>query len=190
MITVLLSLAIGCDGGPYGAPEGSTLVVSAEGVDYGYVFDAAYNDPDDGIGLLIREYALVTVPGTEHYPDSVPGNDILVEITSGWSAAYVLPESAVQMVTEYEDACEGDRSEECLAWFDVGTDRYVEFSGEYTDLGGMRPTYYRGATDNRGMLDFYVFIDSVPVDDEGEIIPIPFFADIGVDITSWAYDFE
>jgi hypothetical protein len=47
-----------------------------------------------------------------------------------------------------------------------------------------------GGTDNRGILDFYVFIDAIPVDSEGEVIPIPVYADIGVDIENWTYDFE
>jgi hypothetical protein len=190
-MSLFVLFAIGCAAGPYGAPAGSTIQVSAANFDTeGYVFDGAYNDPDDGIGLLIREFAIVTLPATENYPYETPGNDIRVEITSGWSAAYVLPATAIETVTTYSDGCEGDRSEECAAWFDIGTESYVEFSGEYKDLGGLRPTYMSGGTDNRGILDFYVFIDSVPVDDEGEVITIPLYASIGVDIVSWSYDFQ
>lgn len=187
MTTLLLSLAIGCAAGPYGAPEGSTIELVSEG--QGFVYDMAYADPDDGVGLLIRESVLVMVPGSENYPDMIPGNDILVEITSGYSGAYVIPESAVLTVDGYEEGCEGDASEECRAWFDVATERYVEFSGEYEDIGGFRPTYMSAGTDNRGILDFYVFVDSVASDGE-TVIGIPLFADIGVDMASWQYDFQ
>jgi hypothetical protein len=121
---------------------------------------------------------------------SLPGNNILVEITSGYSGAYVLPESAVNTVDDYATECEGDLSEDCAKWFyDVGSQTYVEFAGDYADLGGFRPTYLAGETDGRGILDFYVFIDGVPLDEEGGAIDISYFASIGVDITSWSYSF-
>ncbi len=190
-MSLLLSLALGCAEGPYGAPIGSEVYhpspYTEDALD-GFVFDGAYNDPDDGLGLLVREQVLVMTPGTD-WVEALPGNDILVEITSGWSAAYIIPATAVKLVDSYAAGCEGDASDECRAWFDIGTDTYYEFSGDYEDLGGFRPTYMSGGTDNRGILDFYVFIDSVPVDDEGEVISIPIYADIGVDITSWSYDF-
>lgn len=199
-MSLLLTLAIGCASGPYGAPEGSTITVSAAdfGDIEGYVFDVAYAQAGDGLGLLIKEWAYVETPVPEGNAGSrlgldqpaVGGSDILVEITSGYSGAYVIPATAVSVVDTYAEGCEGDASEECGDWFDIGTDRYVEFSGDYQDLGGLRPTYMSGATDNRGVLDFYVFIDSVPIDDEGEAIPIPLYASIGVDIVSWSYDFE
>ena len=59
MLTLLLSTAIGCAAGPYGAPEGSTITLGSSGGATGWIFDGAYNDPDDGIGLLIREYAML-----------------------------------------------------------------------------------------------------------------------------------
>ena len=67
---------------------------------------------------------------------------------------------------------------------------YVEFAGDYEDLGGLKPNYMSGSTDNRGVLDFYTFVDSIPVDDEGEVLAVPFYASIGVYVASWQYDFE
>lgn len=188
-MSLLLALSVGCASGPYGAPEGAQLTY----LDYeqGPIFDVSYNDPDDGIGLLLREQVMVTNDVAEAGSTrEMPLNNILVEITSGWSAAYLIPSTAVMIVDDYEAACDGDESDECNAWFDIEEGRYVEFAGEYNDLGGYRPTYLAGGTNGRGLLEFYVFIDSIPVDDDGEVIPIPLFATIGVDSASWSYDFE
>lgn len=181
----LLLFAIGCASGPYGAPEGSTIEVFAN---QNLVFDLAYAEAGDGLGLLLKEMAIVTTPSSTEGV-AAGGNEILVEVVSGWSGAYVIPESAVSTVDGYAEGCEGDASEECADWFDIGTDQYVEFSGDYQDLGGFRPTYMSGVTDNRGILDFYVFIDSLPVDDEGAVIDIPLYASIGVATDSWSYTF-
>jgi PKD repeat protein len=181
---ILAALALGCAAGPYGAPDGSTIVLRSDLADNGYIFDLSYNDPDDGIGLLVKESLVV------YSPEDLPMNDILVEVTSGWSAAYVIPVTAVKTVDQYQSECEGDASEECRAWFDIGTDSYVEFAGDYEDLGGLKPNYMSGSTDNRGVLDFYTFVDSIPVDDEGEVLAVPFYASIGVYVASWQYDFE
>ncbi len=188
-MSLLLALSVGCAMGPYGAPAGAELKRSDN--EQGMIFDVTYNDPDDGIGLLVKESVMVTQDQLQSGDlVEMPLNNILVEITSGYSAAYILPASAVSYVEDFEAACEGDGSEECDAWFDIGQERYVEFSGDYKDLGGLRPTYGYGGTDNRGMFEFYVFIDSVPSDDEGEAVPIPLFASIGVDQVTWSYDFE
>ncbi|MDP2312505.1 MAG: hypothetical protein Q8P41_06330 [Pseudomonadota bacterium] len=184
---LLLALSVGCAVGPYGAPSGAE--VSYPGDAQGLIFDITYNDPDDGIGLLIKEFVTVTMDDASQ-DRVVPLNNIQVEITSGWPAAYVIPSTAVQLVDEYEAACEGDGSAECDAWFDIGEEHYYEFAGEYQDLGGLRPTYMSGGTDNRGTLEFYVFVDSIPYDDDGEVIPIPMYASIVVDTVSWSYDFE
>lgn len=188
-MSLLLALSVGCAMGPYGAPFGAQ--VNRPDDTQGMIFDVGYNDPDDGIGLLVKEYVMVTNEVAQAGDlVEVPLNNILVEITSGYSATYILPASAVSYVDDYETSCEGDRSEECDAWFDIGEERYIEFSGDYKDLGGFRPTYGSGGTDNRGVFEFYVFIDSVPVDDEGEVFPIPLFASIGVDTVTWSYDFQ
>jgi hypothetical protein len=181
MPSLLLALAVGCAPGPLGAPEGSTISVPA---DQGLIFDVAYSTPDDAVGLLVREHADV------FGPDGRALNGVLVEITSGWNGTYVIPSKAVQLVDEFEAGCDGDKSEECQAWFDTGTERYVEFSDEFQDLDGFRPTYMSTESDNRGMVDFYVFVDSIPSDDDGEVIPIPMYASIGVDTASWSYDFQ
>lgn len=177
---LMLPLILGCNEGPYGAPMGAQVVVGSSG----YIFDAAYSDPDDGVGLLMREQVMVIDEA------GVPMPSILVEITSGYSAAYLIPAGAVKTVDDFELACESNASDECKVWFDLESETYVEFSGDYLDLGGFRPTYMAGGTNNRGILDFYVFIDTIPMDSEGEVIPIPVFADIGVDFETWTYDFE
>ncbi|MES2642551.1 MAG: hypothetical protein V4850_23910 [Myxococcota bacterium] len=194
-MSLLLALSIGCASGPYGAPSDAIVTYKGGVGSLGAIFDVSYNDPDDGIGLLVREQVMVSrivSDGGDGGGETreLPLNNILVDITSGWSAAYVIPATAVTIVDEYEAGCDDDASEECNAWFDIGEERYVEFAGEYNDLGGFRPTYMEGGTDGRGILEFYVFIDSIPSDDEGEIIPISLYASIGVAADSWSYDFQ
>lgn len=185
----LLALSVGCASGPYDAPVGAELTYM-NGSEQGFVFDVNYNDPEDNIGLLIREQVMVTNQVAEVSSGAtreLPLNNILVELTSGWSAAYIIPTTAVVM--GHEDAsCVGES--DCNEWFDMGDGRYIEFTGEYGDLATMRPTYMSGGTNGRGLLEFYVFIDSIPYDDDGEVIPIPLYASIGVDTASWSYNFE
>lgn len=183
---LLLALATGCDGGPYGAPYGAYLEVPG---DQGLIFDMAYSDPSDGIGLLALEQVRVVID-SEANDRTEPLNDIVVEITSGWADTYVVPAGAVTMVDSFAEACEGDASPECGYWYDSDSEQFVEFAGEYEDLGGLRPTYMSGVTNERGVLEFYVFFDSIPVDEDGEVIPIPLYASIGVDTEPWSYDFE
>lgn len=189
---LILTLALlGCNAGPYAAPYGSTLIMPN---DETFSLDVGYSQPDDGIGGLIQTSVGVLIPSTD-FPSSessAPGNNIRVEVTSGWSGAYLIPEEAVRIIDDYEVDCEGrtdDETDPCHAWYDNESEQYVEFGGDYTDLDGFKPTYLMGATNNRGYLDFYVFVDSVPLDNDGNAVSIPIFASIEVEIDSFNITF-
>lgn len=187
----LLALLTGCAPGPLAAPLGSTIEVVEGGEAMTWILDAAYATPGDGVGLLIPQQAMVWVPTAAG--DTVPGNNIRVEALTGWSGAYLLSASSVRTVNDLEVECEGiedptAREEAgCDTWFyDQETERYYEFSGTYEDVADFRPTYMAGVTDNRGIFDYYVFVDSVPVDEDGEALPIGIWLSIGV--SSYAYE--
>lgn len=168
---LLLSL-LACSDGPFDAPYGSTLTLPA---DVQFSMDAGLVVPDDGYGHLF--FGDVIVTGSDATQDrDIPLNNIKVEVFSGWSGAYIVPEEAVTIVTSYEDACAelpDDSEDPCKVYFDDENEYYVEFAGDYADLGGFRPTYYSGGTDNTGTLRVYIFVDTVPLDGNGEPVLIP-----------------
>lgn len=191
MTALLLLSLLGCSAGPIGAPYGSTLDLTNLDNVY-FALDAGLLEPSDQRGALIKLEALVTVPGS--YSDPVPGNGIRVEVSSGWSEAYLLPESAVRVVDDFEVECDesgasSDPEDPCYAWFDNNNEVWVEFGGDYTDLENFRPTYFQGVTDARGTMGFYVFIDSVPVDADGEPVDFSVYGTINVDDDSVTFSF-
>ena len=176
-----LLLTIGCAPGPIGAEAGSTITIN-ETFEDGIYMEAEYAVPGDGIGLLLLQEAVVVDP------EGLAANGIQVEVISGFSGAYVVAEGAVKLITDYEANC--DLSEEdCAAWFDVQNEQYVEFSGEYETVGDFRPGYMSGVTNARGVMPFYVFIDSQPLDADFEPLPISVYASIGVATASLSYEF-
>ena len=186
MSFLLVLTLIGCGGGPYAAPFGS--IVTGPASDIGLVYDAGYAVPGDGYGALLRAQALVQDSSL------MPLNDIKVEVTSGWTGAYLLPEAAILVVDDYEQECDesgatSDETDPCHAWFDAEGEQYIEFGGDYTELGDFRPTYLSAPTNNRGFLYFYVFVDSAPLDSDGLAVDIPVFIDIGVNSTSFNINF-
>lgn len=131
------------------------------------------NEPFDGFGVL-KKLALQVV-GPDHRNDaagtSLPLSNVEVEIISSFDAAYLVPEGAVLTYTDFEEACgAGAGSEGCSAWFDTESQSYVMFAGidSLSDLSGSStppgfgPTYMSGVTDERGILDFYLFVDALP----------------------------
>ena len=186
MVKTLSTLAMplglvlaGCAPGPIAAPFGSELVMPTD-IEFGQ--DSAYNAAGDLTGGLF--YTYIGVLG----PDGYPLNNIQVEITSGWTGAYLIAEKAVRVVDEYETECTenppDDPTDPCYAWYDTEGQEFVEFSGDYAELGGFGPTYMSAPTDNRGLLAVYVFVDSVPYS-EDTALSIPIFASIGVETQSF-----
>ena len=193
MPSLLLLALTGC-GGNVAAPYGATLdMTNLDGV--ALAIDTGLLEPNDRIGALVKLQGLVTGPNrASTTTDAVPMNGVQVEITSGWSQAYLIPESAVRVVDDYETECDesgatSDENDPCNAWFNETDETWVEFGGDYTDLENFRPTYFVGETDNRGLIDFYTFIDSVPVDEEGAPIAFSVYGTIGVDDDITTFEF-
>lgn len=180
----LLLLATGCAPGPMAAPDGYSIErMSGE---QGFIIDSAYIGAGDGLGWLAMEEAIV------RDDLDVPANDIRVEVISGWSGAYVIAEEAVKVVSDLEESCESgaEDPENCDVWFDSNGNQHVEFSGEYENVDDFRPTYLASSSDRRGMLRYYVFIDSVPIDENGEPLAIPMYISIGVAVEGYEYEFN
>lgn len=172
MATLFLALAAGCAPGPIGAEFGSDFnPIPAGG---SFAMDSAYIAPGDGVGGLISQSLGVVDP------DGAPANGIQVEILSSWGGAYLVPEGAVHILTDYEDSCAGSDTESCNAWFDVEGQRFIEFGGGFEEVADFRPTYMSGVTDNRGQLTFYMFVDSAPLDSDGAATAFTVYVDIGV----------
>lgn len=176
-MTQLLLLALaGCNPAPIAAPDGYTLTGPD---DLSFGMDAGYVSPNDNIGYLAL--GIFGVDDTETYG----ANGILVEIISGWTGAYLIPEEAITIVTSQEEACASAPSDDvCHAYFDPENGTYVEFAGDYEDID-FRPNYFSGATDHNGNLRVYVLVDSVPIDPDGNPVPVPIYAAITNETENW-----
>lgn len=177
-----LLLTLACAPGPLGAEYGSEVTLLDPTLDHIYV-GAEYAVPGDGIGLLLFQEAMVVDP------EGLASNGVQVEIISGWSGAYVVSEGAVKLMTDFEADCDPTELA-CAVWFDVQGEQYVEFAGEYESVEEFRPTYMSGVTNARGLMPFYVFIDSVPFDEELAPTAISLYASIGVSTASLSYEFD
>jgi hypothetical protein len=183
---LLLALAA-CDAGPIGAPYGAKVVVPESPT---YSLDSAYADPGDGAGQLYFGTIMVLAPPSYANGSDVPLSGVRINLVSNFTGAYLIPEGAVKIVNDLDESCDNGAStdEACAAWYDTEGERYFEFSGEYEEVGDIRPGYLQAVTDNRGLLNFYVFIDSAPTDDEGGQMPFSVYVDIGVDSDSITFE--
>jgi hypothetical protein len=178
--TLLAMLACSAPG-PVGAEYGSEIIVPG---DVDYVLDAGLATPDDMAGML--SYGYITVLN----PEGDPAPGIRVELISGWTGAYLIPDGAVRIVNDLDEACDsGAASDEaCAAWYDTEGERYFEWSGEYEDGDNLRPNYVQAVTNNRGLVPFYVFVNSAPLSSEGDAQSFSIFASIGVDTDSFSFN--
>lgn len=174
MASLLLIALSGCAPGPIDAPYGSELIMPT---DISFSMDGGLASPGDGYGhLFITDYYVLH---DDPQNNTAAMNGIKVEVMSGWSGAYVIPEEAVTIVTSYEETCAGAAVDDsCHIYFDDENEFWVEFAGDYEDIGDFRPTYYSGPTDNNGRLRAYLFVDSVPLDSSGTPATIPVYVTI------------
>lgn len=185
---VLIAL-IACGTGPFEAPPGSAVAAGTEGFTFTWNPDLYF---EDGLGYVYADSAYVE--GTDQFGRATALSSIVVDITSHWPGAYLLPDSAVKTVTDFTSECadgtitdDGD-AQICEGFLaaSAGGDVYYEISGEYAladasdgDLS-FRPNFLRGVTDTRGLVEFFLFFDSVPGPDSEFSIEY----DIGVDTSS------
>lgn len=179
----ILPLTLFACTGPYQAPYGAVILEVEE---FSLVPTSAHIS-QDGVGTLLFGDLVVYDEVNE-----VPLNDIEVEILTGWSGVYVLPESAIKLVqyperpSDVEDGtattaeyCDIDEDgyidpsapDWCSWWWDIESSAFYEFGGDYAMTSqNFQPTYMIGATDNRGILRFYLYVDSMPNEGDGESV--------------------
>jgi len=202
----LLPLALfACSPGPWSAP-GTAVLSDLE--DFQIVPSSAHEN-QDGIGTLIFGDIMVYDEMSE-----MALNNIEVEILTAWSGVYVLPESAIKLVQYPEapadvmngdattaDYCDidpvdgyidGDAPDWCSWWWDTDTAAFYEFGGDYAmSTETYQPTYMIGSTDSRGILRFYLYVDSMPHDAEGvDFAGASIWISIGVDALSVAIEVD
>lgn len=169
--TLLLATLTGCMNNPLQAPW-TAVIEGPASVDIGW--SEAVNGVNDGAGALVIGDFVVYDSETE-----LPLENIEVEVTSG-AGVYLLPPEALQVVDypaipdgfsaadcEDEDGNFDNQAYEWCGWvYDTLSGEYYEFGAGYAENsdGGeaYNPTYYIGATDGRGLLRVYVYVDSLP----------------------------
>lgn len=186
---MLVLALLACSTGPFEAPPGATVTAGTGGFTLQWNADLFF---EDGFGYVFADSA--TVIGVDQFDRSTPLPNMVVDITSHWPGTYLLPASAIKTVTDFSDPCRnGEITDEDDALVCEGFiaaegegDVYYEISGEYSlavsedGEPSFRPNFLRGVTDTRGIVEFYVFFDSVPGGDSEFSIEY----DIGVDIDS------
>lgn len=167
MISAVLLTQLAClpeTGHP--APVDSTLTVSS--MAESLVWSMAYNDLEDGIGVLTPVDAVVSDS------DGNPLPFIQLEVISGSGGIYLLPEAAIQEVdppdpqaagSNCDPAAENYDVENC-PWYDESSEMYFQLASSYD--GYYKPNYLLMSTDNRGIGRLWLYIDAMPTDIDGD----------------------
>jgi hypothetical protein len=167
-MVLLLGLAA-CSSGPYDPPYTATLSTPISSIT---LTGTSGVNTEDGYGLVFFDQ--VTVLNEDQFGRNLPLENVVVDISSGWGGTYIIPERAVKSVEDFREACEaGQGGEEyrdlCDALLNDPDNEYYELSAEYSVADGdtagnpgYRPNYLRGTTNNQGVVEFYIFIDSTP----------------------------
>ncbi len=166
---VLLFGLVACSSGPYDPPYTATLSTPVTSIT---LTSTGGITAEDGFGLVFFDQ--VTVINEDRFGRDLPLENVVVDISSGWGGTYILPERAVKSVDDFREDCEAGEGDEeyrdlCDALLNDPDNDYYELSAEYTaaeedDEGnaGFRPNYLRGTTNNQGVVEFYLFVDSTP----------------------------
>jgi hypothetical protein len=175
ILAALTMLLMGCNAGYYPAPAGSQLVVD-DGI---LVVGSEAFYTDNGTGALALCTALVTDA------NGVPLSNIEIEVATNYAGNLLLPESAVKLVdfptpdpsvekdpdaaratcdVDSDGYIDDDAPEWCSWWWDTETAQFYEFGVDYAATEeDYRPTYMQSGTDSRGILRYYLYIDSMPL---------------------------
>ncbi len=195
MRNALIGLAIfsiGCVEGGIEAPYSAKIVAPS---DVTVSWDSSYNDVHDQVGVVVMGDLMVYDSETD-----LPLEHIEVEMLSNWGGVYLIPAEAVQLVgypeasvdpTDQEairDACtDADGNfksdpEWCAWYWDTETQQYYQIGGQYiSTANNYAPNYFVGRTNNRGILEFYLYVDALPGGEEGGYGAASVSASIGVD---------
>jgi hypothetical protein len=181
MRNTLIGLAIfgiGCVEGGIEAPFSAKIVAPS---DVTIAWDSSYNDVHDQVGVVVMGDLMVYDSETD-----LPLEQIEVEMLSNWGGVYLIPAEAVQLVGYPEasvdptdqdairDACtDADGNfksdpEWCAWYWDTETQQYYQIGGQYiSTANNYSPNYFVGRTNNRGILEFYLYVDALPGGGEG-----------------------
>lgn len=174
-VAALLSLNFGCLSGAIPAPSSARIKVAG---DYTVGWSSSYNEQHDQLGMVLQGYLMVYDSGD----DNMPLEAIEVEMISGYPGVYLIPAEAVKLVGYPEasvdptdqaairDACTDANGnfksdpEWCAWYWDTESQQFYEISGQYvaTD-SNYAPNYMVGQTNGRGLLEFYIYVDALPV---------------------------
>jgi hypothetical protein len=139
-----------------------------------------YNAVGDGIGAVVI-MDMVVMDGEDR-----PMDNIQVEVLSNWGGVNLIPATAVKIVQgpDAEDlGCTGESTDpdECAytSVYDTSGDQYYQFASDVAE--GFSPTYLIGATDNRGILRVFGYIDALPVAGEDSFGDVVIAVNLGVD---------
>ena len=200
-LIAILSLGFGCVQGAIPAPY-SAKISGLE--DSTISWSSDWNSEFDQQGAIVSGNLMVYDSQTD-----LPLEHIEVEITSAWQGAYLIPSEAVQLVGYPEasvdptdqdairQACTDENGnfqsepEWCAWYWDTETQQFYQVGGQYiATSSNYAPNLMYGQTNNRGLLDFYIYVDAMPriggASDAQSFGSISFGASIGVDDTSWA----
>lgn len=172
MIAALLIASLsGCMNNPIQAPTTATIEAPAS---VALAWAEEFNGLNDGIGAVII--------GDFYVVDSVtdmPLENIEVEVISNSGGVYLLPPEALR-VADFPSIPDGLSMSDCVdedgnfdntvyewcGWvYDTVRGSYIEFGSDYADNGDggdpFRPTYMTSATDDRGLLRFFAYVDAL-----------------------------
>jgi len=171
-----VTFTAGCtnDTGLY-APASATLNAPS---DVTVAWDDSLNAYDDGLGYLhLMQWSVVDE--TARDGAGLMLSQIRVEFLSGTSGIYLLPETALRQV----DAPDNSTSDctpgsdlydvRTCPWYDNASQTYVQLSSNYSSEEGenaedlFRPNYLVAATNERGIVRMWAYIDSLQGSEEG-----------------------
>lgn len=169
----IVALGTACDNGPWDAPPGSEIV-ELEDIRvawFGCVLEPTTGEPQNP---NCEPSAPVQIPVTAQVRNSdslEPLNNVRISFTSGFGSIYLLPQEVIEAIALPDTE----------NWADIMSsgEIWAEFTGEWE--GDYRPTYYETWTDSNGLVQFWIWVDSMPVDATGNPKDTMIRADIGVD---------
>ena len=170
----LMFMSLGCVQGAIEAPFSARLRGPD---DFTVSWHSDYNELQDQVGVVLMGDLMVYDNETD-----LPLESIEVEMTSNFGGVYLIPAEAVKLVGYPEatvdptdtdairDACQDEAGnfksdpEWCAWYWDTDTQQYYQIGGQYVATASeYAPNYFVGRTNNLGILEFYVYVDALPV---------------------------
>jgi hypothetical protein len=165
-----LALSTACMA-PVNAPSGA-VIGDLEDVQVGWV--AEYEG-------LANVWALFRVDFNVYdEEDSVPYNNVVLEVFSGYESVYVLPTGVINVANCPQGEGQWD------TYCSDPNQTWGELTGDFNSA--LTPTFYRGYTDSRGVESVWIWIEDMPVAGEEEgaaVSSVSITASIGVDSKSF-----